>query len=87
MSWFFEPLEVGERPTFLEAEFANEVLKALNALGNITLEKGERDEVLVSEDGVKIVYKFPPTGWEEKAVNICEDGVSVEYTFLVKSSV
>ena len=86
MTWFFEPLEVGERPTFLEAEFANKVLAALNALGNITLEKGERDEVLISEDGVKIVYKFPPTGYEEKVVTICEDGVGVDYTFIVKSS-
>jgi hypothetical protein len=86
MTWFFEPLEVGQRPTFLEAEFANRVLEALNALGNITLEKGERDEVLISEDGVKIVYKFPPTGYEEKVVTICEDGVGVDYTFIVKSS-
>ena len=86
MTWVFEPLELGERPTFLEAEFANKVLAALNALGNITLEKGERDEVLISEDGVKIVYKFPPTGYEEKVVTICEDGVGVDYTFIVKSS-
>lgn len=85
MTWKFDPLEVGERPTFLEAEFANQVLAALNALGNITLEKGERDEVLVSEEGVKIIYKFPPTGYEEKIITICEDGVGVEYTFLVKS--
>lgn len=85
MTWFFEPLEVGERPTFLEAEFANEVLDALNALANITIERGERDEVLYSEEGLKIVYKYPPTGYEEKVVTLCEDGVGVDYTFIVKS--
>lgn len=86
MTWNFDPLEVGERPTFLEAEFANEVLAALNALANITIERGERDEVLYSEEGLKIVYKYPPTGYEEKVVTLCEDGVGVDYTFIVKSA-
>ncbi len=87
MTWYFETLQVGQRPTFLEAGFANKILGALNALGNMTLEKGERDEVLISEDGVKIVYKFPPTGWEEKKINLCENGVTKEYTFIIKSPV
>jgi len=85
MNWFFEPLEVGQRPTFLEAEFANSVLEALNSLGNMTIEAGERDEVLISEDGVKIIYKFPPAGWIEKKVLLCENGVSEEYIFLVRN--
>jgi hypothetical protein len=86
MAWNFQELEKGQRPTFLEADFANEIIKALNALGNITLEKGAADEVLVSDDGVKIIYKFPPDGWEEKEIEICEDGVAVSHTFLVRSS-
>lgn len=86
MTWNFDPLEVGNTPTFLQADFANEVLAALNTLGNITLEKGDADEILYSDDGVKIIYQFPPTGWEEKTITICEDGSSVDYTFLVKAN-
>lgn len=86
MTWKFDLLKVGEVPTFLQAEFGNEVLKALNSLGNMTIEKGDRDEVLMSDDGIKIIYKFPPTGWKEKKITICEDGVGVDYIFLVKSA-
>tara|TARA_R100001163_G_C5039430_1_gene177889 strand:- start:709 stop:1089 length:381 start_codon:yes stop_codon:yes gene_type:complete len=46
----------GERPTLLEAEKGNEVIDALNVLGNITIEKGTDDEVQYSADGVKIIY-------------------------------
>tara|TARA_R110001592_G_scaffold25171_8_gene96033 strand:- start:2495 stop:2758 length:264 start_codon:yes stop_codon:yes gene_type:complete len=86
MTWNFEKLVVGGTPTFLEAEFANEVLGVLNALANWSIEKGESDQILVSDDGIKVIYKFPPTGWEEKTITLCESGVSVDYTFLVKSA-
>jgi len=86
MTWNFEKLVVGGTPTFLEAEFANEVLDVLNALANWSIEKGDRDEILVSDDGIKVIYKFPPTGYEEKIITLCEDGVSVDYTFIVKSA-
>jgi len=89
MSWpddDITELVKGARPTLIEAEKGNEVIKPLNVLRNITIEKGTDDEILYSEDGVKIVYKFPPDGWVEKTITICEDGSSVDYTFLIKSS-
>ena len=89
MRWPNDPipgLVKGERPTLLEAELGNEVIDAVNVLGNITIEKGTKDEVQYSASGIKVIYKFPPDGWEEKTITICEDGSSVDYTFLVKSS-
>jgi len=89
VSWPDDPipeLVKGERPTLLEAELGNEVIDAVNVLGNITIEKGAEDEVQYSATGVKVIYKFPPDGWVEKTITICEDGSSVDYTFLVKSS-
>lgn len=45
-----------ERPTLLEAEKGNELIDALNALANITIQKGRDDEVTYAEDGVTITY-------------------------------
>tara|TARA_R110002110_G_scaffold213038_1_gene426078 strand:+ start:39 stop:308 length:270 start_codon:yes stop_codon:yes gene_type:complete len=80
-----EELVKGERPTLIEAEKGNELIDALNVLGKITIEKGTDDEVQYSADGVRIIYKYPPDGWEEKVIEICEDGSAIEYTFLVKT--
>lgn len=52
-----EDLVKGERPTLLEAEKGNELIKALNALRNITIASGYADEVVYSDDEVAIVYK------------------------------
>ena len=59
MSWpddSIEKLVLGERPTLLEAEKGNELIKALNVLAGISIEKGKEDAVLYSSDGVKITY-------------------------------
>ena len=111
----------GQTPTLLEAETANEVIDALNVLGNMTIESGHMNDVRYSEDGVKITFDpNVPYGmtedvyvlkaddpsiklklvfsegtllgvfeessdWVEKTITICEDGSSVDYTFLVKA--
>ena len=115
-----EDLVVGERPTYLEAEYGNQTVKALHILGNISIEKGNTDSVNYSDDGVQIIYggdlsgytgtikmfdaeditkrwvvsleegdiisiTQEASGWEEKTIEICEDGSAVSYTFLVKS--
>lgn len=121
MTWDIQKLTVGERPTFLEADFGNEVIDALNKLGNVSIVAGDRDAVEYNAAGVVITYaKFQggafsgtfkvfdaedvtkrhvvtveenqvvrvtseASGWEEKVVTICEDGSSVDVTFLVKS--
>lgn len=50
-------LVVGERPTLLEAQKGNELIKALNALRNVTITSGQVDEVNYSDDEIAIVYK------------------------------
>tara|TARA_R110002020_G_scaffold398352_2_gene608405 strand:+ start:1992 stop:2360 length:369 start_codon:yes stop_codon:yes gene_type:complete len=52
-----EDLILGERPTLLEADKGNELIKALNALRNITITPGQVDEVKYADDEVAIVYK------------------------------
>ena len=47
----------GERPTLLEATKANEVIDAINALQNMTIEKADQDAVYVTSSGVKIYYE------------------------------
>lgn len=47
----------GERPTLLEATKANEVIDAINALQNVTIEKADQDMVYVTSSGVKIYYE------------------------------
>ena len=86
MTWNFNKLVKGETPTFLQAGFANSVLDVINALANWTIEAGASDQILVSSDGVKVIYKFPPTGWELKTITLCENGSEVERTFLIKSA-
>lgn len=57
MSWYFYKLVKGATPTFLQAKFANKIISALNALGNITINKGSADSVEYSSDGVYITYQ------------------------------
>lgn len=44
----------GQRPTLLEADKANELINAVKALQNITITRGDRDQVLYSSDNVTI---------------------------------
>ena len=122
MSWYIEEVVTGERPTLLAADLANQLIKALNMLGNMTIEKGTSDSV-VYEDGYGINFQYgiggdfqytgdislldgsdltsryvfsfmegeltdiqvKPTGYVWKTVELCEDGATTSYEFLVKS--
>ena len=86
MSWpddDIEELVKGERPTLLEAVKGNEVIDALNVLGNMTIERGTEEEVQYSEDGVKIIYG----GGEGLTIKIHfvttdpDSGASIPHTF------
>ena len=44
MTWNINLVVEGERPTLLHTDKANEVIKALQALSNISIKKGSRDE-------------------------------------------
>ena len=77
---------VGQQPTLLHASLANKLIDRVNALGFITIEKGETDEVIYSEDGIKIIYAPVLTGYVEKDIVVCEDGYETTLTMLVKES-
>ncbi len=56
MTWNIKLLEKGKRPSLLETDKGNELIKALQALSNITISKGDRDEVVYGDDEVVITY-------------------------------
>jgi len=60
MTWLATPgidgLVQGSRPTLIEADKGNELIDALNILRNISISPGDRNQVLYSEDGVKIEF-------------------------------
>ena len=124
MSWIDKPgidsLVLGSHPTLLEADKGNEVIDALNILRNISIAPGDQNQVLYSDDGVKIefastlsdfngsievldatdiskkwvlTFEFgmlrsivqEASAFEEKIIEICEDGSGVDVTFVVKS--
>ena len=124
MTWISKPgidqLVQGSRPTLIEADKGNEVIDALNVLRNISISPGDQNQVLYSEDGVKIefastksdfngsievldatdiskkwvlTFEFgmirsivqQTSAFEEKTIEICEDGSAVSVTFVVKS--
>ena len=81
-----ERLVKGATPTLLEAVKGNELIDRVNALANITIKAGTKDEVVYGSDGLAITYKFPPNGWEIRTITICEDGSEVDLEFLVRAS-
>ena len=56
MTWTIKKLEKGKRPTLLETDKGNELIKALEALSNITISKGARDDVVYGDDEIAITY-------------------------------
>tara|TARA_R110002020_G_scaffold181692_2_gene376866 strand:+ start:1095 stop:1469 length:375 start_codon:yes stop_codon:yes gene_type:complete len=74
-----EELVKGERPTLLEAEKGNEVIEALNVLGNMTIESGHMNDVQYSADGVKIIYDpSVPYGMDEDVYVLKADDPSIK---------
>ena len=59
MTWIEGPIEElvpGYRPTLIEAEKGNELIRALNILRNIEIGPGEKNEVHYADDGIKIEF-------------------------------
>ena len=78
MTWKIGKLEKGKTPTLLQAKKGNELIKALNALGNLRIEKGAKDEVLYGDDQVVITYGSTARG----ITATCDPTVSISnFTF------
>jgi hypothetical protein len=87
MTWNINLVVEGERPTLLHTDKANEVIKALQALSNISIKKGSRDEVVYSDDEITITYgtsrdgiSLTTHGFVSLATVTFQDGLLVNYT-------
>tara|TARA_R100001463_G_scaffold126466_1_gene184195 strand:+ start:14466 stop:14750 length:285 start_codon:yes stop_codon:yes gene_type:complete len=83
-------LRAGQTPTLLSAAKANELVDAINALQNITINYGEYFNASYGSNGVVLTIPQPPeptqtspsniTG-QEFTMYICENGQAVQKTF------
>ena len=91
-----EELVQGERPTLLEADKGNEVIRAVNALQNIQLEEGEELGVEYGDDEVILTIPEQVTqeatgevnldGWDEVTMYVAINGIPRKKVFLMKDS-
>lgn len=85
-----KPLRAGQTPTLLSAAKANELVDAINALQNITINYGEYFNASYGSNGVVLTIPEPEqTGSsnidaEELPLNVCINGESVEKIFYIK---
>jgi hypothetical protein len=56
MTWDIQKLVKGEVPTLIQAEKGNELIDALNKLGNMTISAGDQDLVEYNANGIAITY-------------------------------
>lgn len=65
MSWSIANVTKGQTPTLLSAGLANEVIDALNMLGNIQIESSDQEGVVYEDGyGIKIHYKGPESTFQ-----------------------
>lgn len=64
-----QKLKKGSRPTLLETSKGNELIDHINALQNVTIQKGSKDEVLVTNNGVEIIYSGSSTSGATGVIN------------------
>lgn len=90
-------LKPGQTPTLLSAAKANELVDAINALQNITIDYGEYFNAAYGSNGVVLTIPEPPeppeptgtptpgeTTGEEYTMYVCENGTPVQKTFLIQ---
>ncbi len=85
MSWYFSELQKGSTPTLLQAGFANKVLKALNALGNITIAPDSDDRVEYSDEGVYIYYKNTAQDLTTEISMVDPDDITKKVTITIEN--
>jgi len=82
-----ERLNAGQTPTLLSAAKANELVDALNALQNISINYGESFSASYGSNG--IILTIPDNSGsqinaDEIKLNVCINGVNTEKIFYVK---
>lgn len=85
-----EEVQKGETPTLLEAEKANELIKAINALTNMEIVRGGTlDTLIVSEtNSILNLQDFPEGGGAEITgdtydIWVCVNGVATQKKFYI----
>ena len=88
----------GQTPSLVNANYANQLIDAVNALqrieireteGNNYVEYSKENVILFIQAGTQIVNQTPggmPSGFTEQTMYICENGVAVEKVFLIKDA-
>ena len=87
----------GEAPTLLDAELANKLIGAVNALQNMVIKDGASNKVIYSDYGITLQIEQAKggstsvtttgggtEGYEEMNVALCENGSVTTRTILVK---
>ena len=82
-------VQKGKRPTLLETDKANELIRAINALGQIEIATSQTGEATVEYmgDSIKITVPAMPAGYFEKEIQICEGGAVKTYAMLVRGPI
>ena len=82
-------VQKGQRPSLLETDKANELIKAINALGQIEIATSQTGEATVEYmgDSIKITVPGMPAGYFEKEIQICEDDAVKTYALLVRGPI
>ena len=79
----------GQTPTLIEADKGNELIRAINALLNLTVRRGAKDQLIVSSHNAILELKADNSSGGEISGNeynllVCENGSAVQKTFYVK---
>tara|TARA_R110000824_G_scaffold95520_1_gene229651 strand:- start:1221 stop:1487 length:267 start_codon:yes stop_codon:yes gene_type:complete len=82
-----ELVRKGYSPTLLHTEKANELIRAVNALLNLSVISGDSNQVINSGDQIVISINKNPPGFFEKEIEICESGVVKTYVMLVRGPI
>ena len=84
-----EEVQKGKRPTLLETDKANELIRAINALGQIEIATSQTGEATVEYmgDSIKITVPGMPAGYFEKEIQVCEDTEVKTYAMLVRGPI
>ncbi len=91
---FPDPIKIlvkGSTPTLLETGKGNEVINSINAIANLTIQKGDKDQIEKTSSGIDIFYKGGATDGTTSSIFVIdgedvskgwnltfEDGVLIE---------
>ena len=67
-------LTKGSTPTLLETSKGNEVIDSINAIANMTIQKGDKDHIEKTSTGIDIFYKGGVTDGTTTTIFVIDGG-------------